>query len=478
MVKRKCGTCRHFKDGGIAGSGWCHHPARRELHHMVLVRKTELGCRNNWDQDLWEPASGLAPDAGDGGTVIPDPSTPVQPPATGGYSSTGSAPASAGDMFTDKLTSITMVPPRVRDTAAPEDAAAQQPEPVERSDVRAARRRRLEQLERERQQRQREQSDEARRLLERPDDQPQRNEQAPASQPPSAPRRASDPRTARSEPSGRMANDDEQRRPPERERPRVSPPPPVSPRVVGFVRDESVQFGASPSSFHTGRGTSDRVAERPRFTTEVDRRAPQHKPQPPDDFAETDDLPIAEVRAQTRRGPESLAAATSVTVPSLQEEPVAAGEAIEPPIDDRDPGWRVWAGQIGNHRADDSVQEASSPSAHVAGEIATPRIPDNPAGVRQHPPRVPRCCATCRDFRPVGEGSTGWCANPYAFDEKRMVESSGLACHSSIGCWWLPSDEVWLDKADTTHHSRPTPLLDDLHKPGVEREREMPSHPN
>src|SRR5438045_9644141 len=57
MMKRKCGTCRFFNDRGIAGSGWCQDPARRELRDMVLVRKSELACRNGWDQDLWEPGA-------------------------------------------------------------------------------------------------------------------------------------------------------------------------------------------------------------------------------------------------------------------------------------------------------------------------------------------------------------------------------------------------------------------------------------
>lgn len=52
---RKCGTCRHFSDCGVAGSGHCLHDHRRHLLDVVLVRKTELACRNTYDQDLWEP---------------------------------------------------------------------------------------------------------------------------------------------------------------------------------------------------------------------------------------------------------------------------------------------------------------------------------------------------------------------------------------------------------------------------------------
>lgn len=71
-----------------------------------------------------------------------------------------------------------------------------------------------------------------------------------------------------------------------------------------------------------------------------------------------------------------------------------------------------------------------------------------------------RCCATCRDFRQVGTDGRGWCSNPYAFGERRMVQSDQLACRSSLGMWWMPNDDVWLERADTSHHGRPTPLLD------------------
>lgn len=56
MAKRKCGSCRYWRDCGVAGSGWCFHPERDELRDLVLVRKDELACRNAWDRDLWEPA--------------------------------------------------------------------------------------------------------------------------------------------------------------------------------------------------------------------------------------------------------------------------------------------------------------------------------------------------------------------------------------------------------------------------------------
>jgi hypothetical protein len=63
LTQRKCGTCRYFEEGGIAASGWCRHPLRQDLQHMVLVRKTELACRKDWDNDLWEATGEAVPSA-------------------------------------------------------------------------------------------------------------------------------------------------------------------------------------------------------------------------------------------------------------------------------------------------------------------------------------------------------------------------------------------------------------------------------
>lgn len=73
---------------------------------------------------------------------------------------------------------------------------------------------------------------------------------------------------------------------------------------------------------------------------------------------------------------------------------------------------------------------------------------------------IPRCCDTCREFQRDASGQTGYCGNPYAIGRRTMVKSDQLACRSSIGVWWLPSDDTWLDRADVSHHTRPTPFLD------------------
>jgi hypothetical protein len=75
-------------------------------------------------------------------------------------------------------------------------------------------------------------------------------------------------------------------------------------------------------------------------------------------------------------------------------------------------------------------------------------------------PTVPRMCRTCRDFRPADNGGRGWCTNKWAFSHRRMVDADELPCETSLGCWWLPHDEVWLSEADAAAHTEPTPLVD------------------
>jgi hypothetical protein len=74
-------------------------------------------------------------------------------------------------------------------------------------------------------------------------------------------------------------------------------------------------------------------------------------------------------------------------------------------------------------------------------------------------PDVPRCCRTCREYRPSDSGERGWCTSAWAFQHRRMVGADELPCASAIGIWWLPRDDLWLDDLDVDH-GRPTPLVD------------------
>lgn len=51
-----------------------------------------------------------------------------------------------------------------------------------------------------------------------------------------------------------------------------------------------------------------------------------------------------------------------------------------------------------------------------------------------------------------------------------MVQADDLACDRTIGAWWVPADDWWLQKADIAHHGRPTPIVDEyLHRLLAER---------
>ena len=97
--------------------------------------------------------------------------------------------------------------------------------------------------------------------------------------------------------------------------------------------------------------------------------------------------------------------------------------------------------------------------AVVAGDDVDDDVP-SPA-VFDLAAHLPRLCRTCRDFRPAENGERGWCANQWAFSHRRMVDSDERTpCESVLGNWWLPVDEVWSEAADVSSHGQPTPLLD------------------
>jgi hypothetical protein len=73
---------------------------------------------------------------------------------------------------------------------------------------------------------------------------------------------------------------------------------------------------------------------------------------------------------------------------------------------------------------------------------------------------IPRCCQTCRDFRPAGNGQRGWCNNQWAFRHRRMVDAHDIPCETSVGNWWIPVDGAWQGDFDISLLGQPTPLMD------------------
>jgi hypothetical protein len=62
-VKRRiCETCQYFEATGLKNSGWCRHPKRQFGSGVrLVVRASEIACRNGWNSDLWTPA-GIEPE--------------------------------------------------------------------------------------------------------------------------------------------------------------------------------------------------------------------------------------------------------------------------------------------------------------------------------------------------------------------------------------------------------------------------------
>ena len=41
-----------------------------------------------------------------------------------------------------------------------------------------------------------------------------------------------------------------------------------------------------------------------------------------------------------------------------------------------------------------------------------------------------------------------------------MVDIDDLPCETTIGAWWLPTDDAWQDDHDIGRHVQATPLMD------------------
>ncbi len=140
---------------------------------------------------------------------------------------------------------------------------------------------------------------------------------------------------------------------------------------------------------------------------------------------------------------------------SLDDLSVPAGYTKAPALD----------GQSGHTEPFPHIPPAATERRSVdeLGESDAPfeaAIDDVPPDAQEILAALPRICRTCRDFRPTGDARFGWCANPYAFAERTLVHAESLACASSMGSWWVPTDDWWLQRADISHHGQPTPHVD------------------
>ena len=381
MIQRKCGTCRYFEESGIAASGWCKHPDRQDLQHMVLVRKTELACRNGWDDDLWEPAEAKdvdssTPSALKSTWIRYESDEPGEP-----WNEKGSNPASGvGDRSHNSVREqVGPVPERhtgrngvshgEQDERSYEVAwsSSFQPSPAW-NDIDAS-----DEVQQE--------TFSTRGLRQ----------------------------TAR-----RRDSRDGERAPGESALETMAPP--------SFERlnagEPASANGAEPhGTFGVIQGASSRdepSTDRPSGPVQQSGVTEQFQLEPDEIRAEGQDAAVAT-------------------------------DVAEPGRDDR-----------GNDFAVVDPDESS------IVRVISLNVPESV--------RANATCRNCRDFIPEKKGRGGWCSNPFAFEQRQHVEGDSLACQSTYGNWWSPADDWWMERADITHHSAPTPYVNAMIRESCEPE--------
>lgn len=474
MSKHKCGTCRFYREADFAASGWCHHPERRKSNNaLIMVRRGELACRDGWDHDLWSPRAGGDGAPREGGFF---PARPERPASSAEIAAVARLraepePAPGGALHEDIVVGQAPIMP------SPDDRVA-----LLAYDTRTAI---MEARER------------ARRRLAAQAAEPVEAPKASAAtpEPTGAAAAASDapapaptsPNTADDDESGTpldhrehvVAHDDIDVPPESVALPLARQADPLPDRFEAIpvpIADVALpRADPRPSRVRVRSGDVLAVAEdeadwldepfgpgearRSRLLSEVlarrARDAERH-------------LEPMDRQAETRPAPRARDVASPSSIPAVHEEPhrfqPGPAPVAEQPVVAHDDSDEPWGDGV-DAPADDVVPEAAPAPRQVVARrpkvAGRDEIDDELLDMTvQVAPQVPRMCQTCRDYRPAESGERGWCTNKWAFSHRRMVDQDELPCHTSLGCWWLPHDDVWLDTADISAHSQPTPLLD------------------
>ncbi len=512
--KRRCGTCRFFQEAGLAGSGWCHHPQRRTTSDvMIMVRRNELACRDEWSHDLWaargQDGFSLGASTKQPRPIEPFPARRVSPATPSEIAAVvqadvpGANPTAAERIAED----VVIGEARLVAQAEPDWTWERAEAPATREvDTRAAIIKARE-VYRDRARTTRptelaetESLDPARSL--RPDVSPTADallpdEPDPATDVSSADHGVLSPATSTSwaAPSRprdlRAESDDEFDVVPERV------PNFDLPRVQSNDRlGRRPSTGGPSSEPATGPGAPPRRGEgNPAGLERVAAELSRHYAQPraAERRGRTDTLPARDLlRDQMHR--ETVMGARSNDLQSFGPEPAgraAGGETegftggepaafgFDPPLPIQETAERNdWYDQEAPGRPDDpggADEDERVGDEHPIDEVALlapvqlSAVVPTPSDGWNEPidvgvatwPQLPRICRTCRDFRPAEGGDRGWCANEWAFTHRRVVDpEDAMPCETSLGTWWLPFDEVWLAAADVSGHGQPTPILD------------------
>lgn len=440
MARHVCGTCRFYRaTAPNAKTGWCGHPLNQTTTDVrILVRAGELNCRNDWDRDLWQLR-----EVGDHVLDV----TMLKAADPGDASGRPSQPRSRRTLGEDRIKAERLTQPVQPGEDVVIDADEDGPRLVS------------EDLNRELLRRAREQY-RARKQTARPGG-----------------------------PRPRVVEDAAHREPQRREPIVISndvQPLPIGeplPRDLTRVSDRRMtpddgdERADAPSAFTSVPDVEERVA--------LPRRAAERSGTIPtvDDY-EMESIRSYDEIVESRRGgdrpPRATArfddAGAALAPPPERRRTEPPDELLEdveaaPPLVERPPENRSNASGAGpdaqsETRADldlddmrpwDYVEPRRPRAADIEPREAVRTVTSSSSRLWDE---IPRCCRTCRDFRPADSGGRGWCTNRWAFRHRRMVDIDELPCETTIGAWWLPTDDVWQDDQDVGRHLQATPLMD------------------
>ena len=437
MVRHVCGTCRSFQAADASRkSGWCVHPLKQTSSDVrILVRAGELNCRNDWDKDLWQLRE-------DGDRVLdvsmakPDDrrDTPGRPQRVLPLRSLGED---------DSRPSQPLPPPDDILIGQDLDAPRLVSDDINREMLKRAR-----------------EQYRARRLTTRPDGPSPRLGDGPA------------PALHRSE------------------------------AIVISNEVQSIQIGKEPGPDLTRISDRDRkpvddaelggVSTRSVFSSvpEVQETIslPRRRDERPDAMSSVDDFEMESIKhydevVETLRPSRPTDSPRHTTVQTRSDDDRSLGafswdedgskldgepeqSTSEQPRDEA-PSLQTtatWASDGLRVIDPDEIR----PWDYVEPRRTRPTEIDGRDGARPASAalsrlwaEIPRCCRTCRDFRAAeAGGGGGWCMNPWAFRHRRMVDMDQLTCETTIGDWWLPTDDAWQDDYDIGRHALSTPLMD------------------
>lgn len=373
--QQKCGTCRFFQEAGLAGSGWCHHPDRKTSSDvMIMVRRSELACRDDWSRSLWQPATGAHDEAEP--LFSRSPLTGPMPPTS---------PRELSNLLDQEI---------VSSGVAGEDVLLSEA-----------------------------------RIISEPTEAKTRWETPPrAIQMPNF-----DPRTAIF-------------------------------RAREAYRDKVKAKATEARMMSAAEPIAEPLREHLATTSERHERILDHAPldHAPSETKAPEARPVEETRTLVTPAVSTMApvAAAATARSSPVEKSLSQRRAPENGTVPR-ASKRVELPVI-EAAIETAVPDRAPPAAILSDDadvhVEAPPTSGLPEWYRTDLPRV---CRTCRDYRPSADGLRGWCANGWAFTHRRLVQSDDSApCHSAIGDWWAPVDDVWLVAADVSSHGRATPHLD------------------